>query len=92
MVLTNQLIYSVNVKTMRKIFFKLCVLLKKSEFKWKQFEPESQHIAIMYLGAGAYLVPIFKAFSLDQWIALSYLLDAYFFTYSYVIEWWFIAK
>ena len=31
MVLTNQLIYLVNVKTMRKIFFKLCVLLKKSE-------------------------------------------------------------
>ena len=30
MVLTNQLIYLVNVKTMRKIFFKLCVLLKKS--------------------------------------------------------------
>ena len=32
MVLTNQLIYLVNVKTMRKIFFKLCVLLKKSKF------------------------------------------------------------
>ena len=31
MVLTNQLIYLVNVKIMRKIFFKLCVLLKKSE-------------------------------------------------------------
>ena len=31
MVLTNQLIYLVNVKTMRKIFFKLFVLLKKSE-------------------------------------------------------------
>ena len=31
MVLTNQLIYLVNVKTMRKDFFKLCVLLKKSE-------------------------------------------------------------
>ena len=31
MVLTNQLIYLVNVKTMRKIFFKLCLLLKKSE-------------------------------------------------------------
>ena len=31
MVLTNQLVYLVNVKTMRKIFFKLCVLLKKSE-------------------------------------------------------------
>ena len=31
MVLTNQLIYLVHVKTMRKIFFKLCVLLKKSE-------------------------------------------------------------
>ena len=31
MVLANQLIYLVNVKTMRKIFFKLCVLLKKSE-------------------------------------------------------------
>ena len=31
MVLRNQLIYLVNVKTMRKIFFKLCVLLKKSE-------------------------------------------------------------
>ena len=29
--LTNQLIYLVNVKTMRKTFFKLCVLLKKSE-------------------------------------------------------------
>ena len=32
MVLTNQLIYLVNVKTMRKIFFKLCVLLRKSGF------------------------------------------------------------
>ena len=31
MVLTNQLIYLVNFKTMRKIFFKSCVLLKKSE-------------------------------------------------------------
>ena len=31
MVLTNQLIYLVNVKPMRKIFFKLCVLLRKSE-------------------------------------------------------------
>ena len=31
MVLTNQLVYLVNIKTMRKIFFKLCVLLKKSE-------------------------------------------------------------
>ena len=31
MVLTNQLIYLVNVKTMRKIFFKLCMLLKKSK-------------------------------------------------------------
>ena len=30
MVLTNQLIYLVKVKTMRKIFFELCVLLKKS--------------------------------------------------------------
>ena len=30
MVLTNQLIYLVNVKTIRKIFFELCVLLKKS--------------------------------------------------------------
>ena len=30
-VLTNQLIYLVNVKTTWKIFFKLCVLLKKSE-------------------------------------------------------------
>ena len=30
-VLTKQLIYLVNVKTMRKIFFKLCVLLKRSE-------------------------------------------------------------
>ena len=29
MVLANQLIYLVNIKTMRKIFFKLCVLLKK---------------------------------------------------------------
>ena len=31
MILTNQLIYLVNVKTMKKIFFKLYVLLKKSE-------------------------------------------------------------
>ena len=31
MVLTNQLIYLENVKTMRKFFFKLSVLLKKSE-------------------------------------------------------------
>ena len=30
-VLTNQLIYLVNVKTMRQIFLKLYVLLKKSE-------------------------------------------------------------
>ena len=36
MVLTNQLIYLVNVKTMRKIFFKLYVLLKKSEFLKKR--------------------------------------------------------
>ena len=32
MVLTNQLIYLVNIKTMRIFFFKLCVLLKKYEF------------------------------------------------------------
>ena len=31
MVLTNQLIYLVNVKTMRKIFWELCVLLKNSK-------------------------------------------------------------
>ena len=31
MVLTNQLIYLVNIKTIRKIFYKLCVLLKKSK-------------------------------------------------------------
>ena len=31
MVLTNKLIYLVDVKTMRKIFFKLYVLLKKSK-------------------------------------------------------------
>ena len=30
-VLTNQIIYLVNVKTIRQIFFKLFVLLKKSE-------------------------------------------------------------
>ena len=37
---TNQLIYLVNVKTMRKIFFKLFVLLKKSElytYNWSFF-------------------------------------------------------
>jgi hypothetical protein len=38
MVLTNQLIYLVNVKTMRKIFFKLCVILKKSKlYSLKKF-------------------------------------------------------
>ena len=37
MVLTNQLIYLVNFKTMRKIFFKLCVLLKKSELYFRMF-------------------------------------------------------
>ena len=31
MVLTNQLIYLVDVKIIRQIFLKLCVLLKKSE-------------------------------------------------------------
>ena len=31
MVLTNQLIYLVNVKTMMKIFFKSCLLLRKFE-------------------------------------------------------------
>ena len=35
-VLTNQLIYLGNVKTMKKIFFKLCVLLKKSELYYSQ--------------------------------------------------------
>ena len=30
--LTNNLIYLVNVKTIRKIFFKFCLLLRKSEF------------------------------------------------------------
>ena len=31
MVLKNQLIYLVNVKTKREIFFKLCVLVRKSK-------------------------------------------------------------
>ena len=36
MVLTNQLIYLVNIKTMRILFFKLSVFLKKSEL-WKKY-------------------------------------------------------
>ena len=48
MVLTNQVIYLVNVKSMRKIFFKLCVLLKKSELKRKLQTRDKSFYSIKY--------------------------------------------